>query len=354
MAGNTKQTLDRRAFLRRAATFGTCLLGVGIVGSVSSNLPPLLSSHAVSFPFATGGPPLRIRRTALEPIQKEGVITRLGILSDVHLCTYDNSASDKMAHALETLGRVAPGLDALFVLGDITLNGLDMELEAFSTQTSSVLQASFSTIPPMHLLMGNHDYWQGSESQFEAFFAAHPAATHFVAKQNTVTCLDGVTIIKLNGSGSYELDQMDFTGAYSFLADALVETASSRPDDVILVLAHEPPEHMSLPLSHECGYYGQGTSRDMVELIAQYPQARMLTGHIHNPLEEPSTVNWDLGFTSVHVSTVGSCLFLKGEMIDKNETGSQGLVLDIMEDKRVIFHRLDFNRQKYLGEPVLI
>jgi len=294
------------------------------------------------------------QRRALGTMGKAGVVTRLGILSDSHLCTYDNEASEKLARALETLGHTMPGIDALFMLGDVTLNGQTDELMAFASLTAESLLDNFSPVPPMHLLMGNHDYWVGNEKSFVSAFTTHTAASLFIAEQNTAAYLPGVTVIKLNGSGCYEVDMMDYTGAYTFLADALEETSANHPDDAILVMAHEPPERMGLPTSLEYGSFGQGSRFDMVALMAQYPQVRMLSGHIHNHLEIPATVNRDLGFVSVHTSAVGSSLFIQGILFDRSQKGSQGLVLDICEDGRVKLHRLDFSRQEYLGVPITI
>jgi predicted phosphohydrolase len=206
----------------------------------------------------------------------------------------------------------------------------------------------------MHLLMGNHDYFTNTEAGFEQFFAEHASASHFVAEQNTVALLPGVTAIKLNAPANPEADKMDYTSCYGFLAEVLEEAATARPDDAILIMAHEPPEHMSLPLSLECGYYGQGSDLDLVELIARYPQARMFSGHLHNPLDIPEAVNNDLGFTSVHTSAVGSCFFVRNQQVDYEQNGSHGLVLDVMEDGSLLLHRINFTDVQYFGEPVAI
>ncbi len=293
-------------------------------------------------------------RSAISELSLDGVRTRLCILSDIHLCTYDDYAVDKLSVAFSTLGWMAPGINAFFLLGDVTLNGYSDELQLFATRAAEYLQAQFSPAPPLHLLMGNHDYWGGNQTQFESIFAQHVAASLFVAEQNTRALLDGVTIIKLNGPGSYAVDEMDYTIAYDFLAMALEEAAVNRPDDAILVMAHEPPKYMQLPETYEFGNYGQDTSRDMIRLIEQYPQCRMFSGHIHNPLDIPETVNNDLGFTSIHTSTVGSSFFIRGELVEENESGSQGLVLDVMQDGTLLLHRLDFYEQEYIDEPLEI
>jgi len=45
---------------------------------------------------------------------------------------------------------------------------------------------------------------------------------------------------------------------------------------------------------------------------------------------------------------------VRGELVDPDQKGSQGLVLDILENGNLKLHRLDFAQQQYLGEPVLI
>lgn len=353
-------TITRRGFLYGAVVAGACLLSLAELDAIDrvfakprrQDENELLSFDPEHHPHRGRGD--RPGRTALFTISNEGVRTRLAIISDVHLCTYDDAAVNKLEKALETLGQVAPEIEHFYVLGDISLNGYGSELELFASFAAEKLSASFPSAPVMHLLMGNHDYWNGDEVQFERIFADHASSSLFAAKQNTVSLVDGATIIKLNGPGSYESDIMDYTVAYDFLAGALEEAAAERPDDAILVMAHEPPAHMRLPEPYESGHYGLYSDYDIVKLIARHPQARMFSGHIHNPLDIRETVNNDLGFTSVHTSTVGSCFFIRGELVDRNETGSQGLVLDIMEDGSLTLHRLDFYEQEYIGDPMRI
>lgn len=361
---SNKKTLSRRAFLKKGSLAGLGILAAGVLGGLHTSFAGLGERRA--FALAEQGDlsaykpkdrrPERPTQTALQTISNTGVRSRFALLSDAHFCTYDNAARDKLTHALETLAYYAPGLDALFMLGDVSLGGHEDELEGFATHLARTL-SSLYPLPPrpiMHLIMGNHDWWSSNEQQFEHLFSAHANADFFAAKQNSVSVFDGATVIKLNGAGSYEEDTMHYTASYEFLAHALAKAAAQRPGDALLIMAHEPPDHMRLPEKIETGDYGQGTSRDMIKLIALYPQARMFSGHIHNPLDIPETVNSDLGFTSVHTSTVGSCLFVRNKLVDDDELGSQGLVLDTMEDGRLIVHLIDFAKQKHLGTPLTI
>ncbi len=359
MIRKDSHTLNRRSFLRNGAILGGSLLAAGVLGSFDSDLLGAGEHEATALTLedtlVEAGP--QIERPIpynLETINRNGVVTRLGIMSDAHLAASDNAARSKLINAFETLAWATPGIDAFFMIGDIAYQGRDEEYAAFTEVVTEQLLTHYDTVPVMHLMMGNHDYLSSSEEHFESFFAQHAPASLLLAKQNTALSLPGVTVIKLNGAGSAEADKMDFTVNYDFLAQALDEAASNRPNDAILVMTHEPPEHMSLPLSYESGNFGQGTNLDMVELIAHYPQARLFCGHIHNPLDVPETVNTDLGFTTVHTSTVGSCFFVRNNLVDSDQDGSHGLVLDVMEDGSLVLHRLDFTEQRYFGEPVRI
>ncbi|MDR1358539.1 MAG: metallophosphoesterase [Coriobacteriales bacterium] len=366
-------TIDRRSFLRKSTAVGSGVFAAALIGSLSpgllriegnaSGLSP--DGHGAhdghgghgghdDKPHGHGFSGSKLERLNLSPLSLDGVQTRLGILSDAHICDYDLTALGKLTAAWETLAWAAPGISAHFLLGDVTLNGTESEMDLFATQTAETLMACYATVPTTHLLMGNHDWLGCGQTQFESYFAGHDRAQYFASKQDTVELVGGATIIKLNGSGvdCAERDMMDYTVAYDFLAAALEETTAHRPDDAILVMAHEPPMNRGLLGEYECGYYGQGTSLDMVELMTRYPQLRLFSGHIHNPLDMPETINTDLGFTSVYTSTVGSCLFVRGELVGKQDTDSQGLVLDIMEDGRLVLHRLIFNSREYLGQPV--
>lgn len=359
MSKDLKHTVNRRGFLFGSMAAGAGVFAAGVLGLLGSSSLGFARS-ATAFASEEGPRGARHERPRLEQyplseISRAGVKTRLGIVSDAHLCTYDDTALNKLTNALETMAWVTPGIDAFFMLGDATLSGLDDELDHFAVSTAESLTTYFSTeslTPIMHVLMGNHDWWNCTQTRFETAFAHHASARYFDAQQNSVALLDGTTIIKLNGTGSYEKDLMDYTEAYDFLADALEEASVNRPGDAILVMSHEPPDYMELPEDLEHGNYGQDTNLNMVALMQAYPQVRMFSGHIHNPLDMPETINDDLGFTSVHTSTVGSCLFVRGDLVDDEEQGSQGLVLDILDDGTLLLHRLDFANQCYLGDAV--
>lgn len=352
-------TFSRRGFLGGGVLAGAALFAGGAFAGANLGLFDLgirdTKPHPPDPP--PGGPPAPHhgpRGSALTEISRTGVASRLAIMSDLHLDTKTNAAMDKYVIALQTLGWVAPGIDAFFMLGDVGLNGTDNELETFATFTAEKLQSIYRTAPLTHLMMGNHDYLEGTKESFETAFEKHRYASNFVAQQNTVTRLEGVTIIKLNGEGSPEVDVMDYTVAYDFLAQSLAEAAEHHPSDAILVMAHEPPQYMELPAYYECGYFGQDSELDMIKLMQKYPQVRMFSGHVHNNLDKGNSINTDLEFVSVHTSTVGSCYFYKGFFEDKHEIGSQGLLLDVMEDGRLVLHLLDFDTQEELGEPVEI
>lgn len=354
-----KHTVTRRGFLFGGMAAGAGVLAAGVLNTLGSSTMGFAGSATALTPEELRRRPTqehpRLEKYPLSEISREGVKTRLGIVSDAHVCTYDDTALNKLTNALETIAWVTPGVDAFFMLGDVTLNGFDDELDHFATHVAENLITHFSDgsmQPVMHTIMGNHDWWTCTEARFEAAFAHHANARYFDAQQNSVALLDGATIIKLNGTGSYERDLMDYTAAYDFLAQALEESSVNRPDDAILVMSHEPPDYMKLPEDLEHGDYGQDSDRNMVALMQSYPQVRMFSGHIHNPLSLPEAVNEDLGFTSVHTSTVGSCLFVRGHLVDEEEVGSQGLVLDIMDDGTLLLHRLDFANQRYLGDAV--
>lgn len=365
-------TCSRRSFLRTSSAVGAGVFAAGIIGSVGPGFLKAMGSASGlphgghDGPDDRGGhddgprghdtPAPKLERSSLSPLSLAGVQTRLAILSDAHVCDYDLTALGKLTATLETLAWAAPGINACFLLGDVTLNGTESEMDLFATHTAEALRAGYANAPVMHLMMGNHDWLSCTEAQFESYFASHGSAQHFDGRQDTVELVGGATILKLNGSGlaCAERDVMDYTVAYDFLAEALEEAATNRPDDAILVMTHEPPMNRGLLGEHECGYYGEGTNRDMVALMAQYSQLRLFSGHIHNPLDMPETINTDLGFPSVYTSTVGSCLFIRDTVVGREETDSQGLVLDIREDGELVLHRLIFDSREYLGEPVVL
>jgi glucan-binding YG repeat protein len=302
---------------------------------------------------------------SLSPVARDGAVLRLAILSDTHSGYWGDLAIQKLKSALLTYRDIAADLDGIFIIGDLTCVNTQAEIKPILEQIIQPLPSIFPNRQPLHLLMGNHDFlgsW--SVSAFETTYGRYlrnyqdprHAATatagltaDYGQRQNTLVSLKGVPIIKLCPKDSS--DNGDYKHLYGFLQQALAAAREQNGDlaKPILVMAHHPMQGLWFEEALDWGHYGVGSSQDMVELLAQYPEVIFFSGHIHNPLQLPQSINQDLGFTAIHTATAGSVFWLKGSLMEHSRNRSQGILLDLFADGTARVTRIEFGLQRYLG-----
>ncbi|NLG09922.1 MAG: hypothetical protein GX562_00100, partial [Coriobacteriaceae bacterium] len=291
---------------------------------------------------------------AIDALPRDGAISRFAAFSDTHMGYWGELGRNKTWHALETYQALAPDLDAMFLIGDVCTKNTWEEVNHFRDGILDPLPTLFSSRPPFHLLMGNHDFidWniEGFEHHYGKALRAYrnptwlasddtPLEEDYGQRQNTVVDVGGATVIKLCGTN--QLD-WDYQPCYDFLAAALERAAFEKPGHPIFVMAHHPVPGLMISDADDAGYYGEGTSRDLIALMAQYSQVIFMAGHTHNPLQIPTSIDTDLGFTAICTAMTGASLWYAWEELEETRTNtSQGLLVDVFADGSVRMYRID-------------
>ncbi|NLG11159.1 MAG: hypothetical protein GX562_06485, partial [Coriobacteriaceae bacterium] len=290
----------------------------------------------------------------IDALPRDGAISRFAAFSDTHMGYWGELGKNKTWHAFETYQALAPDLDAFFVIGDVCTQNTWEEVNHFRDGIVAPLPTLFPSRPPLYLLMGNHDFiaWNiaGFEHHYGKALRAYrdptwlasddtPMDRDYGQQQNTVVKVGDTTIIKLCGTDQVD---WDYQPCYDFLAASLEQAAFEKPDHPIFVMAHHPIPGLLISDADDAEYYGEDTSRDLIALMAQYPQVIFMAGHTHNPLQIPTSIDTDLGFTAICTAMTGASLWYAWEELeDTKDNTSQGLLVDVFADGSVKMYRID-------------
>lgn len=309
-------------------------------------------------------------------------IARFAIVSDPHIGwgnrdhSFSSLSSEKTVAAFEALADLVPDLDALLIAGDLNNLNDQRERDEWSNVIIPAFAQAFRSrdiLPSIQMVMGNHDFWWYSQQRFETFYGdlfekillpcGYPQSDDDLGQlQNTCVEIAGITIIKL--CGEEEMSERPIANAnthhyswqFDHLRTALAAARARNPHLPIIVISHHGIS--GLRLSKDAGGdYGEGTERDMIKLMQDYPQVIFISGHVHNPMNHPAVISQDLGFTCLFAGTIGSYLSDEFEtprraLLKRHDGYSNGMIMDIFDDGTVTIHKIDFGEYRQIGSPV--
>lgn len=286
-------------------------------------------------------------------LDRTGIKARFAVGSDIHMgSVYD--PDKKLENALNVFKIIDPNMDAVIFAGDLTNNGLPHQYDMLMEIAN---KSSFGG--KIIWSMGNHESHGWSDVQ-----AAIDMFEQKTGQQPDKVCeAGGITVITL-GSRSY--DGGFYSEQYDFLQKALLDADAKHPASPIFVIAHHGIAGSAYVTDEWHGNYGEGTDKDMVALMAQYPQVIHISGHSHATVDEPTSIDQSKGFTCVQDATLGA--FFENESGKITSDGkyskcpeyageaSQALMIDVDSSNRVIIKRMDLTKGKYIysSEPWVI
>ena len=264
-----------------------------------------------------------------EDLSEHNESLKFAILSDVHICESDNKKSEKFKNALSTINRKIPNIDKYIFTGDFTNNGYDTQYNLFN----NICFENGVSKDNRLIVMGNHDYWNelniiGAQNRFKN-------------ELNQNLCLSekikGYTFIVLSTENDY------VHGYYSeiSLEFAKREIEKSIKEDVnrpIFIFAHQPPKD-TIQGSNIWG------NNDLVNAFDDYPQVILFAGHSHFPLNDERGI-YQENYTIVTAGGIGGIDLedgkIEGERPIDNEDASQGLIVEVSKNNKVIITRMDY------------
>lgn len=313
------------------------IISVFLIGIMTVCIFPLQSMAAWTAPDST----------EWTQLSRTGIKARFAVGSDIHIGSGYKS-DKKLENALNVFNTVDPNMDGVMFAGDLTDNGLESQ---YDTMMDIANNSELSN--KIIWSMGNHEYYNGEEKP--------DAIERFITKTgqepDKVVTRGGITIITL---GSQSFDGGDYSEQYDFLKNALENAVLEDPDAPIFVIAHHGVYDSAYTTDEWYGHYGVGTEKNMVALMAQYPQIIHISGHSHATVEDPRSIDQSKGFTCIQDGTLGAYFENESGKINSNGAhttypeyntdASQALLIDVDTDNKVIIKRMNLTTGQYIFE----
>ncbi|CAN7534060.1 metallophosphoesterase [Paenibacillus sp. LjRoot153] len=280
-------------------------------------------------------------------------LLRFSVVSDIHIQYWDTQAQSKLGAALDDLNQLIPSLDALVINGDLG----DGRSNDYSMLTSILQKHPLPN--QICFTIGNHDYYKAyynasgdwSPSTFPNGESDSASMERFLSftKMTSVyydRWIQGYHFIFL-GSEQYRQSNPN-NNEDAWLSLAQLKWLQSQLQDnyikhkPLFVFLHQPLQGtVSGSLSR-----GIVQHNELKQLLSQYPEVILFTGHTHWELQLTSTLIRDV-FTMVNSSSVSYPYDSNDQLIQGNR--SEGLVIVVYAD-RIHVRGRDFYNQAWIPE----
>lgn len=295
-----------------------------------------------------------------ETLPQEPKLLTFQVLSDIHIEADDKASHRLLRNALEDYHTLAPDSKLMVLNGDLT-GGMERDYEVLSGILSSFPH------PPLHAVMGNHDYYQiwrqpdgswntkrlnpnWSSNQAKKLFLKY-----FPYKQvYHETRINGFQFIFL-GSESYRDDHPEtFENAYlsnaqlAWLEKRLKTKTWEKKDSrkPVFVFLHQP---LPFTLEGTDKELGVTQHKQLKAILDQHPEVIFITGHTHYDAAKTKQFIHDK-FVMAGCGSVRRTFGANNEPV--HPVRSQSLTIDVTE-KEVIFRVRDHTKKEWAGQPFI-
>lgn len=383
-----KRAISRRLFLKGTAA-GLLVVVFVILSACSGNTsngsspesPPTSSSDAntssepavsnSSTPSAADFVP--VSRGGESPeFDEDKIILTFGALTDTHVVgENDNSLYTPayFANALDFFSEWTDnGLDCLTISGDLTNYGTKREVENFAAILKEKMDLSDT---PVVYCTGNHDMLAGEpissvlrEALGEENYAYDLDVEMKGYNSSRHTVINGIHFIQVNVSSYRASGRSYSTSLLEWLRVQLADAAADAPDMPIFVLSHLPVPDTVFGSNYASPSYPDLTwsSDEIVDILNDYPQAVLMTGHTHFSNYSESTIFQD-AFTMINVGPLnyqvveyGFYNLKEGESCVPKESAMHplGMLMEVDANGTTRVTRFDFGLSEQVGNPWII
>jgi glucan-binding YG repeat protein/predicted phosphodiesterase len=273
--------------------------------------------------------------------QEENPLLQFPVISDIHIG--EEYQKERFSKALRDFQILAPNYQAIAMVGDITNHGAVQEYQDFNQLLNSNMNQGAEKI----ITMGNHEYFEGLSSStgldkdlYMKRFITMTGMPEDKAQIYYDKWIQGYHFITLGGEGFSNPDDQDHANItdtqYNWLRKTLPQKA--EPAKPIFVFLHQAIDNTVY--GSELWGAGLKDSR-LKDILRQYPQVILFSGHSHYLLNHPRTVFQD-GFTMVNSGAIAYTYSDSGSHLF-----SQGLLVNVYQD-RVDIKARDFTNNTWL------
>lgn len=273
----------------------------------------------------------------------ESLQLQMAIMSDTHIgsSTSDLHLRSVLADYLE----IAPELDVLSIVGDLTDFGRDFEYDLLN----EIIRQEINPEVEKVMAMGNHEFFE-QRLWPELNLTTTQMKDRFIEKMQEHEEIENVYYDKwikdyhfiVLGSEEVHPSNWDLPviteEQYEWLEETIQEDADEQKP--IFVFLHQPIDD-TISCSEE---WGAGFEDDRLkEILQQYPQTFLFSGHTHCLTEHPRTI-YQNGFTMIGTGSIAKNRYAEEGLIPVRK--SDGLLVDVYEDRVEIKGR-DFDNKKW-------
>lgn len=283
------------------------------------------------------------QETEWQELPRDDVKVRFAVGSDLHIGRNDD-ASEKLKNAFDAFYKVDSQLDAAVFVGDITNNGAEGEYNKLIDILNDKLTGNTKLAMPM----GNHEFntASGAVDRYKTAVAKLKSEVNRQDTNMNITVGDGYHIISMSAKNYAG----DYSDNYDWLKQQLEEAVAEDPDKPIFLAQHHGFKDSAYVTNEWYGSFGE-----IEELLKQYPQVIDFSGHSHATLNDPRSINQDLGFTAIQDGTIGAYFEnekgkMEGTRPADSENASQALIVEVDQNNQVTIRRMDLTSGKYIGK----
>ena len=259
------------------------------------------------------------------------VILRFAVMSDIHFPANPEAEEvkrfDRALQFMYEWSKKQPysSFDALLVAGDVSNHGIADEINIFKSHLDSGIHEGTQKI----LCMGNHEFYGGDKKLWQKTFELTP---------NDHYKMNGYHVIALSPERGSCQDG-DYLYAIDWLKTELDAAVADTPDRPIFMIQHY---HITPTVYGSRDEDNWGT-KDLFDLLQQYPQVVNFSGHSHYPINDPRSA-WQGQFSAFGTGTL-SYFEMSGGRYEKFPAGfhdaAQFYVVEVHRDHSVVLKPYD-------------
>ena len=269
------------------------------------------------------------------------------VLSDIH------SGEIKLDYAIKDLHSINPRMDAMVLNGDTVDQGLDEQYGVISR----CLTLDKPFLPGRVIkTIGNHEFYNykkgvNTPKDVEAFVSRFLAFSN-EKKVYYDTWINDYHFICLGSEKCYT-PELGTVRAYisteqqKWLEEKLSE--KYKPKKPIFIFLHQPINETVM--GKNIGSNNVKAAQ-MSAILSKYPEAILFTSHTHYSLDLPGSFI-QKGFSIMNTGSVQEPLKPDGHGGDRRIGGSQGLYVEVYEDKVIIRGR-EFSKKDWIDKAYFI
>ncbi|MBE7078958.1 MAG: hypothetical protein E7380_03785 [Clostridiales bacterium] len=281
---------------------------------------------------------------------EENVVFRFGAISDTH-----NHNTEKALQVLQSWG--GKEMDALIMAGDITdRTEYDNNLREIPL-VKACFENNLADDIEMFFCLGNHDSSNGSHAADFYDGLGERFYRSYLDKEYTRQTGNGHAVI---GGYHFIAIETDYTtetvpAATMEYLETTLESIVSDEDyngEYIFIVSH---------VSMKGTVAGASPITTMTELVSQYPQVVMLTGHSHSTLYNEMAI-MQTDFTTVNLGSVSYTPFEGQKYLESLDYGliegsydlSVGTMMEVDKNGNLKITRIDFAKEAEIGEAWIL